>query len=244
MPRPPRPPLARPPRRQGPPARVDPPGRSPGRPRERLLESGPRGLSDSELLALLFGTGRRGRSAAELGRELLDRFGGVAGLFGAPRPALLAAPGLGPARCGALQAALELARRSVGEELRTLDALASPDEVARYVALSLQHAPHEVFAVLFLDARNRLLAAEELFRGTLTQTVVYPREVARRALERNAAAVILAHNHPSGVAEPSQADRLLTDALKRALGCLDIPVLDHLIVAGGRRYSFAEHGLI
>jgi DNA repair protein RadC len=214
------------------------------RPRERLLAGGPRGLSDAELLALLLAGGRPGRSAIDLARELLARFGGVAGLFTAPRATLLATPGIGPARWCALQAALELARRSVAEDLRTRDALCSPEEVGRYLALSLQHSQQEVFAVLFLDSRNRLLAAEELFRGTLSQTAVYPREVVRRALERNAAAVILAHNHPSGLAEPSQADRTLTEALRRALQCLDIPVLDHLIVAGGRRYSFAENGLL
>jgi DNA repair protein RadC len=221
------------------PARPDP-----DRPRERLLAAGPRGLADAELLALLLATGRRGRSALDLARELLLRFGGPAGLFSAPRAALLAAPGVGPARWCALQASLELARRSVAEDLRTRDTLASPEQVGRYLALTLQHSPQEVFAVLFLDNRNRLIAAEELFRGTLAQTAVYPREVARRALEHNAAAVILGHNHPSGLAEPSQADRTLTDALRRALQCLDIPVLDHLIVAGGRRYSFAENGLI
>jgi DNA repair protein RadC len=214
------------------------------RPRERLLADGPRALSDPELLALLLGPGRPGLAAVEIARGLLERFDGLAGLFAAPRAAVLAAPGVGPARWCALQAALELARRSIAEDLRRRDALGSPQQVGEYLALTLQHRPHEVFAVLFLDARNRLLAAEELFRGTLGQTVVYPREVARRALERNAAAVIVAHNHPSGVAEPSQADRLLTDALRRALGCLDIPVLDHLIVAGGRRYSFAENGLL
>ncbi len=214
------------------------------RPRERLADGGPAALADAELLAVLLGTGRRGRSALELGCELLERFDGLAGLFAAPRAAVLAVPGVGPARWAALRAGLELARRSVAEDLRHRDALASPEQVGHYLALSLQHCPQEVFAVLFLDARNRLLAAEELFRGTLSQTVVYPREVARRALERNAAAVILAHNHPSGLAEPSQADRLLTEALKRTLQCLDIPVLDHLIVAGGRRYSFAEHGLL
>lgn len=214
------------------------------RPRERLLEAGAPALSDVELVALMLGTGRPGVGAPELARELLDRFGGLPGLLAAPRAAVLSVPGVGPARYALLHAGLELARRSVAEDLRRRDALASPEQVGRYVAMSLQHSPREVFAVLFLDARNRLLAAEELFRGTLSQTVVYPREVARRALERNAAAVILAHNHPSGLAEPSQADRLLTDALRRALQCLDIPVLDHLIVAGGRRYSFAENGLL
>ena len=214
------------------------------RPRERLLAGGPRGLSDAELLAVLLASGRRGRSAVELARELLVRFDGMAGLLAAPRAALLAAPGIGPARWCVLQAAVEVARRSVGEDLRTRDMMSSPEQVGRFLALTLQHSAQEVFAVLFLDSRNRLLAAEELFRGTLAQTVVYPREVVRRALERNAAAVILAHNHPSGLAEPSQADRTLTDALQRALRCLDIPVLDHLIVAGGRRYSFAENGLL
>jgi DNA repair protein RadC len=214
------------------------------RPRERLLAQGPRALSDAELLALLIVTGSPGRSAADVARDLLVRFDGLPGLFSAPRRAVAAGPGVGTARWAALCAALELARRSVAHDLRRRDALESPEQVGRYLSLSLQHSPHEVFAVLFLDSRNRLLAAEELFRGTLGQTVVYPREVARRALERNAAAVILAHNHPSGLAEPSQADRLLTEALKRALQCLDIPVLDHLIVAGGRRFSFAEHGLL
>jgi DNA repair protein RadC len=214
------------------------------RPRERLLTHGAGALADAELLALLIGTGQRGRSALEIARQLLERFGGLAGLLAAPAASVRAAPGIGPARWAALLAGVELARRSVGRELRRGDALASPEAVAHYLALTLQHRPHEVFAVLFLDARNRLLAAEELFRGTLNQTVVYPREIARRALEHNAAAVIVAHNHPSGLAEPSQADRLLTDALRRALQCLDIPVLDHLIVAGGRRYSFAENGLL
>ncbi|HYF60516.1 MAG TPA: DNA repair protein RadC [Burkholderiaceae bacterium] len=214
------------------------------RPRERLAAAGAGALSDAELLALLLGPGRPGRPAVELARGLLARFDGPAGLFAAPRAAVLAVPGVGPARWGALRAALELARRSVAQDLRRRDALGSPQQVGDYLALSLQHSPHEVFAVLFLDARNRLLAAEELFRGTIGQTVVYPREVARRALERNAAAVILAHNHPSGVAEPSRADRALTDALVRALAALDIAVLDHVIVAGGRRYSFAEHGLL
>ncbi len=221
-----------------------PPPQHSQRPRERLTEGGAATLADAELLAVLLGTGRAGRPALELGRELLERFGGLAGLFAAPRAAVLGVSGIGPARWAALRAGLELARRSVAEDLRRRDALASPEQVGQYLALSLQHCPQEVFAVLFLDARNRLLAAEELFRGTLSQTVVYPREVARRALERNAAAVILAHNHPSGLAEPSQADRVLTEALKRALQCLDIPVLDHLIVAGGRRYSFAENGLL
>jgi DNA repair protein RadC len=217
---------------------------APARPRERLLAQGAPVLSDVELLAVLLATGSRGRSAVELSADLLGRFGGLAGLLSATRARLLAAPGMGVARWCQLQAAVEVARRSVAEDLRRRDALASPEQVGRYLALGLQHRPYEVFAVLFLDSQNRLLAADELFRGTLNQTAVYPREVVRRALEHNAAAVILAHNHPSGVAEPSQADRLLTEALRRALQQLDIPVLDHLIVAAGRTYSFAEHGLL
>lgn len=212
--------------------------------RERLLSHGAQSLGDAELLALLLAPGRAEGSGTDSARDTLARFGGVGGLFAAPCSVARQAPGLGDARWCALQAALELTRRSVAEDLSRRDTLSSPEEVGRYLALSLQHRPHEVFSVLFLDTRNRLLAAEEMFRGTLSQTAVYPREVARRALERNAAAVILAHNHPSGVAEPSQADRLLTDTLRRALNCLDIPVLDHVIVAGGRRFSFAEHGLL
>lgn len=214
------------------------------RPRERLLEAGAQALSDTELVALMLGTGCRGVNVLDLAHSLIERFGGLPGLLAAPKAEVLATPGMGPARYALLHAGLELARRSVAADLRRRDALSSPEQVGHYLALTLQHSPREVFAVLFLDARNRLLAVEEMFRGTLSQTAVYPREVVRRALERNAAAVILAHNHPSGLAEPSQADRHLTDALRRALQCLDIPVLDHLIVAGGRRYSFAENGLL
>ena len=220
------------------------PEHSADRPRERLMSAGPSALSDSELLALLLAHGTRGHSALELARELLERFEGLRGLLAAPRTRALAAPGLGPARYCALHAGIELARRSVAADLRQRDALASPEQVGQYLALTLQRSPREVFVVLFLDSGNRLLAADELFHGTLNQTAVYPREVVRRSLEHNAAAVILAHNHPSGVAEPSAADRLLTAALQRALAQVDIPVLDHLIVAGGRRYSFAERGLL
>jgi DNA repair protein RadC len=214
------------------------------RPRERLMAAGAAALSDGELLSLLIGPGFRRQPAAALAHQLLTRFGGLPGLLAAPRARLLETPGIGIARWCQLQAAVEVARRSIGQDLRRRDALASPEEVGRYLSLGLQHRPYEVFAALFLDSQNRLLASEELFRGTLNQTAVYPREVVRRALEHNAAAVILAHNHPSGVAEPSQADRLLTEALRRALQQLDIPVLDHLIVAGGRTYSFAQHGLL
>ena len=214
------------------------------RPRERLLAGDAARLSDAELLAVLLRTGTRGRSAVDVGNELLGEFGGLRGLLSARQDHALARPGLGPARWALLQASVEIARRSLREELRARDSLQSPGTVRDFLALWLRDRGFEIFAGLFLDSQNRLIAAEELFRGTLTQTAVYPREVARRALELNCAAIILAHNHPSGVAEPSAADRMLTDALRAALRPLDIPVLDHLIVAGNRCFSFAEAGLL
>ncbi|TXL66216.1 RadC family protein [Zeimonas arvi] len=214
------------------------------RPRERLLAGEAARLSDAELLAVLLRTGMRGRSAVDLGNELLSEYGGLRGLLSARQEQALNRPGLGPARWALLQASVELSRRSLREELRARDSLQSPGTVRDFLALWLRDRGFEVFAGLFLDSQNRLISAEELFRGTLTQTAVYPREVARRALELNCAAIIFAHNHPSGVAEPSAADRMLTDALRSALRPLDIPVLDHLIVAGNRCYSFAEAGLL
>ena len=214
------------------------------RPRERLLAGGATALSDAELLAVLLRTGLRGRSAVDLGNELLSEYGGLRGLLSARQEQALNRPGLGPARWALLQASVELSRRSLREELRARDSLQSPGTVRDFLALWLRDRGFEIFAGLFLDSQNRLISAEELFRGTLTQTAVYPREVARRALELNCAAIIFAHNHPSGVAEPSAADRMLTDALRSALRPLDIPVLDHLIVAGNRCYSFAEAGLL
>ena len=206
-----------------------------------MLRHGATMLTDAELLALCLRTGARGVSAVELGHRLLARFGSLRAVLAAPRSAF-SASGLGDAKFATMQAAVELARRSLGEELAAGLTLASPRKVSDFLALWLRDRPYEVFTALFLDSQNRLIAAEELFRGTLTQTAVYPREVARRALEINAAAVILAHNHPSGVAEPSAADDALTRVLKTALGQLDMPVLDHLVVAGNRCYSFAEHG--
>jgi DNA repair protein RadC len=214
------------------------------RPRERLLAGDAARLSDAELLAVLLRSGVRGRSAVDLGNDLLTEFGGLRGLLGARQEHALGRPGLGPARWALLQASVEISRRSLREELRARDSLQSPATVRDFLALWLRDRGFEIFAGLFLDSQNRLIAAEELFRGTLTQTAVYPREVARRALELNCAGIILAHNHPSGVAEPSAADRMLTDALRAALRPLDIPVLDHLIVAGNRCFSFAESGLL
>ncbi|MBK8063583.1 MAG: DNA repair protein RadC [Betaproteobacteria bacterium] len=214
------------------------------RPRERLLALGAAGLSDAELVALFLRTGIAGKSAVELGRELIARFGGLAGLLAADVRALAGVKGLGEAKRAQLAAVLEIARRALAEDLRTSSALTSPQSVRDYLRLGLSAREHEVFVVLFLDAQHRVLCIEELFRGTLTQTSVYPREVVKAALRANAAAVIFAHNHPSGVAEPSQADELLTRQLKDALAMVDVKVLDHFIVAGRATLSFAERGLL
>jgi DNA repair protein RadC len=214
------------------------------RPRERLLALGPSRLSDAELVALFLRTGVAGKSAVELARELIGRFGGMSGLLAAGHVALCESKGLGRAKAAQLAAVLEIARRSLREELRSGAALTSPAAVRDYLRLALGAREHEVFVVLFLDAQHRVLATEELFRGTLTQTSVYPREVVKAALRRNAAAVILAHNHPSGVAQPSQADELLTRSLADALALIEVKVLDHFIVAGHQTLSFAERGLL
>lgn len=214
------------------------------RPRERLLADGAARLSDAELLAVVLRTGLPGRNAVELGHELLAEYGSLRGLLAESPEKALRRPGLGPARWALLQAAIELSRRSLHEELRVRDSLQTPATVRDFLTLWLRDRDFEVFAALFLDSQNRLISAEELFRGTLTQTAVYPREIARRALELNCAAIIVAHNHPSGVATPSAADRTLTHALRAALNPLEIPVLDHLIIAGNRYYSFAEAGLL
>jgi DNA repair protein RadC len=214
------------------------------RPREKLLARGAAALSDAELLALLLRTGLPGKSVLQLARELLAQFGSVGALLGAPHAQLKNIKGLGKAKYAELSAVLELARRALAEQLRARAVLSDPQAVRDFLRLWLAARPFEVFAVLFLDTQNRLIAAEELFRGTLTQTSVYPRELARRALELNAASVILTHNHPSGVAEPSRADELLTQSLKAALQLLDIRVLDHIVVGSGGAVSFAERGLL
>lgn len=214
------------------------------RPRERLLAHGPQVLSDAELIAIFLRTGMAGRTALDLGRDALLRFGGLSGLLAAAPSELAAIPGFGPAKAAQLQAVLELARRSLREDVRRDTVLGSPGAVRDFLRITLARREHEVFMALFLDAQNRLLAAEELFRGTLTQTSVYPREVVKRALALNAAAVIFAHNHPSGLAEPSRSDELLTGNLKQALSLVDVRVLDHLIVAGAATVSFAERGLL
>lgn len=214
------------------------------RPRERLLRAGAAALSDAELLAIFLRVGVKGQSAVDLARHLIKHFGGLNRLFGASRDEIASINGMGDAKYAQLQAVFEMTRRALKEHLQDGASLSSPQAVKDYLALSLGPLQHEVFVVLFLDARNRLLAAEEMFRGTLTQTSVYPREVAKRALTFNAAAAILAHNHPSGNPEPSQADRLLTRTLKEALALVDVQVLDHIIIAGRQTRSLAEHGLI
>jgi len=214
------------------------------RPRERLLRLGPAALSEAELLAIFLRTGIAGSSALELGRVLLQRFGSFRQLFAASRDEIASVRGLGTAKYVQLQACVEMTRRALSEEMGERDAMTSPRAVRDYLQLSLGGRPHEVFVTLFLDAQNRLLGCEELFRGTLTQTSVYPREVVKTALRYNAAAVIFAHNHPSGVAEPSRADELLTQTLKQVLALVEIKTLDHFIVAGSQTVSFAERGLL
>ena len=214
------------------------------RPREKLLTKGPAALSDAELLAIFLRTGVAGKSAVDLARELLTRFGSLTRLFAAEEKDFCAVLGLGPAKYVQLKAVLEMAKRGLAEELRAGDALSSPKAVRDYLRLMLQGRQEEIFVAIFLDAQNRVVATEELFRGTLTQTSVYPREVVKRTLHYNAAAVIFAHNHPSGVAEPSRADESLTQALKQALALIDVKVLDHFIIAGAAVMSFAERGLL
>ncbi len=214
------------------------------RPRERLLAQGPMALTDAELIAVVLRTGSAGHSAIELGRAALDRFGGLNALLAAEPRDVMQLPGLGAAKFAQLQAVFELARRALQEDVKRDTLLGSPAKVRDYLRLSVGRLPHEVFVALYLDAQNRLVKSDELFRGTLTQTSVYPREIVKQALRHNAAAVIFAHNHPSGVAEPSRADELLTASLKQALALVDVRVLDHLVVAGNSVVSFAERGLI
>lgn len=214
------------------------------RPREKLMRQGPQSLSEAELLAIFLRTGVEGSTAVDLARNLLLRFGSLSGLFSSPLNEFCGIRGMGPAKYAQLQAVLEMARRALSEDIRSGDVLRSPASVREYLRLVLQGREQEVFLALFLDAQNRVIEPEELFRGTLTQTSVYPREVVKRALHHNAAAVIFAHNHPSGVAEPSRADELLTQALKQALALVDVKVLDHFIVGGSALLSFAERGLV
>lgn len=219
--------------------RAPPPG-----PRERLLASGATALSDADLLAVLLGTGVAGRPAGDLARDLLDACGGLRALLEKEARALAALPGVGPARAARFAAAMEVSRRCLEQAVLRGDALANPAQTRRYLTARLRHLRHEVFACLFLDSQHRVIAFRELFRGTIDGASVYPREVVTECLGHNAAAVILAHNHPSGVAEPSLADRQITRRLVEALALVDVRVLDHVVVGDGQAVSFAERGLL
>jgi len=227
------------------------------RPREKLLQRGPTALSDTELLAILLRTGIPGKDVLQLADELLRTphrvaedgaqtagFGGIAGLLHTDLKSLEQVKGLGPAKRAEILAVLELARRAMAQRLQERAVLDSPQAVRQFFQLRLSALPHEVFAVMFLDVQNRMMAMEEMFKGTVSQTSVYPREVVLRALHHRASAVILAHNHPSGSVQPSRADEALTQTLKSALALIDVRVLDHIIVAQGQSLSMAEQGLV
>lgn len=214
------------------------------RPREKLIHKGAAHLSDAELLAIFLRTGIAGKNAVELARELLAHFGSLTKLCMADLATFGQQPGMGPAKYAQLQAVMEMARRALAEQIKQGAIMDSPQSVKDYLRLSMRSKPHEIFVVIFLDAQHRTIATEELFRGTLTQASVYPREVVKRTLFHNAAAVILAHNHPSGLAEPSKADEMLTQSLKQALALVDVRVLDHFVIGSEDVVSFAERGLI
>lgn len=214
------------------------------RPREKLMQKGVQYLSDAELLAIFLRVGVTGKTAVDLARDLLTQFGSLSNIFNASVKEINAVHGMGDSKYCQLQAIFEMSRRALAEEIKHQDAFSSPEKVSDYLRLKLSRQEREVFVVLFLDAQNRVQAQETLFEGTLTQTSVYPREVVKRALHHNAASVIFAHNHPSGIAEQSRADELITQALKKALDLVDIRVLDHFIVAGHQTMSFAERGLL
>ncbi|GGU49261.1 UPF0758 protein [Pseudomonas laurentiana] len=212
------------------------------RPREKLLSRGAASLSDAELLAIFLRTGVRGRSAVDLARYLLQQFGSLRALLEADLRRFSTEPGLGPAKFAQLQAVMEMARRHLAERLRRDSALESPQAVKDYLKAELRHEPHEVFGCLFLDSKHRVLAFEVLFRGSIDSASVYPRQVIKRSLAHNAAALILCHNHPSGVSEPSQSDVILTRRLKTALELVDVRVLDHFIIGDGEPLSMVEYG--
>ncbi|PCI04764.1 MAG: hypothetical protein COB77_07635 [Gammaproteobacteria bacterium] len=213
------------------------------RPREKLLNKGAEALSDAELLAIFLRTGCKGFTAVDLARQLLDNFGGLKPMLQASKQEFCQNKGLGDAKYAQLQAVLEMAKRHLYEQLSRGDVLSNPEQTRQFLSAQLSSYPHEVFACLFLDNRNRVIAFEKMFFGTIDGASVYPREVVRLALEKNAAAVIFAHNHPSGVAEPSHADEQITQRLKEALALVDIRVLDHFVI-GDDVVSFAERGLL
>jgi len=214
------------------------------RPREKLLRVGAVALSDAELLAIFLRVGVAGKTAVDLARDLLQHFRSLNGIFSASMADMQQVHGMGDSKYCQLQAVLEMSKRALGETLRLEDSFNSPTQVKAYLKLQLSHLPKEVFGILFLDAQNRLIAYEKLFEGSLMQTSVYPREVVKRALALNAAAVILSHNHPGGAASPSRADEQLTQTLKESLSLIDVKVLDHIIVAGQDTFSFSERRLL
>lgn len=214
------------------------------RPREKLIELGAQALSDAELLAIFLRMGVHGKSAVDLARDLLMQFGSLNGIYAASAKEICLVHGMGLSKYAQLQAVFEMSRRALSEQIRKKDVLSSPQQVRNYLVLKLANEPKEVFMVLFLDAQNRLIAMEQMFSGTLTQTSVYPREVVKRTLHHNAAPVMFAHNHPSGLAKQSQADEMITKELTNALALIDVKVLDHFIVAGNETLSFAEVGLL
>jgi DNA repair protein RadC len=214
------------------------------RPRDRLIKHGAHALSDAELIAVFLRVGVKGKSAVDLGRDMIGHFGSLQGLFNANITEFSKIHGLGSAKYAQLQAVLELAKRAISEKLQTQSSLSSPESVKQFLKLAIGSKQYESFNVLFLDVKNRLIKSEELFKGTLSHASVYPREIIKAALAHNAASVILAHNHPSGSPEPSQADLTLTQTLKTALDLVDIRLLDHFIVTNSQVYSMAEHGEI
>jgi DNA repair protein RadC len=214
------------------------------RPREKLLDLGPNALSDAELLAIFLRVGCVGKSAVDLARELLQEYGGLRPLLEASQAEFCKGLGLGTAKYAQLQAVLEMGRRHLSASMKEGDLLTSPDLVRNYLTAQLRHQPREVFAVLFLDNQHRLIGYDEIFYGTIDGAAVYPREVVKKALARNASAAILAHNHPSGIAEPSQADQRITQRLQDALSLVDVRVIDHMVVGDKEVISFAERGLL
>ncbi len=214
------------------------------RPREKLIAQGATALSDAELLAIFLRVGVAGKSAVDLARDLLSQFKSLNGIFSASQSQMQQVYGMGLSKFCQLQAVLEMTKRALNETLHQTDSFQAPRQVKDYLQLNLSSQTREVFGVMFLDTQNRLIAYEHLFEGTLMQTSVYPREVVKRALVHNAAAVIFSHNHPTGVAQPSQSDKQITQVLKEALALMDIKVLDHIIVAGQHTYSFSEQGIL
>jgi DNA repair protein RadC len=214
------------------------------RPREKLLAKGPAALSDAELLAIFLRTGIAGKTAVDIAREQLQRFGSLGKLFAATEAAFCEGNGLGPAKYVQLQAVLEMSKRYLCENMQATDAFSSPNDVKNYLRAHFKNLSHEVFCCLYLDTQNKIIQFEQLFRGTLDSASVYPREVAKQALVQGAKSVMLVHNHPSGHAQPSQADKSITQQIKNALALLDITVLDHFIVGDPDIFSFAEHGIL